>query len=41
MQTGTAPTNAVSHAGTVAMVATGSAALIVGLFLGITIRASK
>jgi CHASE3 domain sensor protein len=41
MQAGAASTNAAAHAGTIAMVVTGSVALIVGLFLGITIRASK
>jgi hypothetical protein len=41
IQAGAATTNAAAHAGTVAMVAAGSVALIVGMFLGLTIRASK
>jgi hypothetical protein len=41
VQAGAATTNAAAHAGTIAMVAAGSIALIVGMFLGITIRASR
>jgi hypothetical protein len=36
-----ATTDAIAHAGAVVMVAAGSVALIVGMFLGLTIRASK
>jgi hypothetical protein len=38
VQAGAMSTNAAAHAGTVAMVAAGSVSLIVGLFLGLTIR---
>lgn len=41
VQAGAATTNAAAHAGVVAMVAAGSVSLIVGLFLGITIRGAK
>jgi hypothetical protein len=41
VQAGAATTNAAAHAGTVAMIAAGSISLIVGMFLGLSIRASK
>ena len=41
MQAGAASTNAAAHAGVVGMVAAGSVALIVGVFLGMAIRAAR
>lgn len=40
-QAGTTATNSAMQAGTVGMMATGSVALIVGIFLGIVIRATR
>jgi len=40
-QAGMTTTNAAAHAGVIGMMATGSVALIVGIFLGIVIRGSR
>ena len=40
-QAGTTATVTTMHAGTVGMMATGSVALVVGIFLGIVIRAAR
>ena len=41
VQAGAASTSAAAHAGTIAMVAAGSLSLIVGMFLGLTIRSTR